>query len=188
MKRIKEDNVVKYCDDNSVTRLELVYDEGKITQLRFYLDDEDETISDKKLYVDPKRFKGGYSFSYVRRSENDGIKRTEYYQDDVMTNYSLEERTLEYKLTRIYTVDDILYDETKIFYNERGMPYRLKEWTKGLTPKDTSFHDTSIPEIEGYEDASLMTEQDWEEYSEIIFQYLHSEVRQPFVGGDELPF
>lgn len=188
MKRIKEDNTIKYLDDNSRTKMEMVYDEGKITQIRFYLDDEDETISDKKLYVDHKRFKDGYAFSYVRRSTENGIKRVEHYDNDIMTSYSLEERTPEYKLTQIFTAEGVLFDESKVFYNKNGIPYRLREWTKGLTPQDDTLHDSSLPIIEGFEDASKMTKEDWKTHFYIISEYLYSDQCQPYAGGDEMPF
>lgn len=187
MRKVDGD-IIKYFDDSSNLQLELVYEDGEITQLRFHFDDDDKTISDKVLYVDPRRFKPRYAFSYTRKSIINGIKKIECFSDDEMTSYSLEERTDEFKLTQIFTPEDLLIDERKVFYNERGIPYRIVDWTRGAKGESDSFSDSKIPIFPGFEDASKMTENDWESYSDLINAYYYSDFCEPYSDKEDLPF
>lgn len=186
MKRIKDKDVVRYLDEKSEPKMELLYEDGSISQIRFYFSDDDPTIKNKRLYLDTKRFKKGYAQSYERHFMENGFEKVEVYEDDELTMYSLSGRTPEYRLTKLFTPEGELFEEERVYYNKKGIPYRIRQWTK--TSKGNQIHDSKIPIFEGYEDASTMTEEDWRDHGDLVFAYLYSDDCEPFEEECSFPF
>ena len=187
MKRVKEDTITTYYDDNSNVRLQLFYRDGKIDQLRFHFDDEDPAIKNKTLSLSPTIFKGGYSFSFDKEIDlGDGRIKTESYdQDEELWLYNIIERTPEYRHTKLFNRDDTLLSEEKVFYNENGIPYRIKTF-ESANEEPYRNTDYRIPIFPEYTDISKMTEEDKKKYSELINIYLWSDFVEPY--EEELPW
>lgn len=165
----------------------MFYSDGKIDQLRFHLEDEDPTIKNKTLSLSPTIFKGGYNFSYDKIIDlgNGRVKTESYDNNEELWMYNIVEKTLEYKKTSIFWKDGELAEERKVFYNEKGIPYRIKTF---CASNDEPYKNTDyrIPIFPGFEDTKKIDETKRKELNDLINVYLWSDLVEPY--EEELPW
>ena len=189
MKRVRKNNLTTYYNDNSNILLELFYNEGKIDQLRFHFDDEDPSIKNKTLSLSPTIFKGGFNFSFDKVIDlGDGRIKTESYDsDEELWMYNIVERTPEYRITRLFYKDDTLISEKKVFYNKKGIPYRIKNY-ESSNEEPYRNTDYRIPIFPGFEDSKNIDEEKRDELNDLINSYLWSDFVEPYEEEIDLPF
>ena len=189
MKRVRKNNLTTYYNDNSNILLELFYNEGKIDQLRFHFDDEDPSIKNKTLSLSPTIFTGGYNFSFDKVIDlGDGRIKTESYdRNEELWMYNIVERTPEYRLTKLFYKDDTLISEEKVFYNKKGIPYRIKNY-ESSNEEPYRNTDYRIPIFPGFEDSKNIDEEKRDELNDLINAYLWSDLVEPYEEEIDLPF
>ena len=99
------------------------------------------------------------------------LKVEEYFENGKLWMYRTTERTQEYKLMKDYFSEDIYDFKNKIHYNHKGIPFWEEKW---VLKKDNyyDYFEYLIPVFEGYEDASIMTDEDKKNYSELLNNYI----------------
>ena len=108
----------------------IFYDEGKISQIRFFLEDDDEQVKNKMLILSKKHFKDKVSLQYEKHFFRDGKKVIEsYYNDELHSIFeitSLKNRII----TKGYSKDKILFSSEVIHTNSEGRPITEEQYIK----------------------------------------------------------
>jgi len=109
----------------------------------------------------------------------DGFEHKEYLESGKLLMKVSIHRTVNSKLTQIYSGDNELIQKTKIYYNKKGIPFRIKEWVSSSDGNDIST-DFRIPIFPQYKNASTMSEEDKKIHSNLINEYLISDFVEPY--------
>ena len=85
-------DVVKrdFVDSRGELKMTLLFDEGRVSQVRLYLQSLDPSVYDKMLIYSDKHFKDRITLFYNKRFIRNNRHVTEYYINGQLTDYSEE--------------------------------------------------------------------------------------------------
>jgi hypothetical protein len=115
-----ENNILSFLDTNDKEKIEFFYDDGKITQIRFLLEDSNSQIVNKQLIISKTHFEDFATLFYEKHFYKNNIKTIEYYSQDEMDSYFEIEKTNEYKITKGFSPKGKMFSREKIEYNNKG--------------------------------------------------------------------
>ena len=101
-----------YKDSQGNVKLKLFFQEGIVTQVRVYLEDDNPEVSEKVLIISNTHFKSFKHISLKKKYRENGAEITEYYIDNILQSRFITKKSLLKK-----EVLGIGLNE-KIFYKE----------------------------------------------------------------------
>ena len=108
---------------------ELFYDdEGRVSQFRLHLKDEDPEIKNKCICVSRIHFKKPVNLFYERHKIIGNKKIIEFYENDEMHMYAEITTENSVKIDKGFSPDGYLIYEDKTFYDANGKEGRYEHW------------------------------------------------------------
>ena len=108
---------------------ELFYDDdGRVSQFRLHLKDEDPEIKNKCICVSKIHFKEPVTLFYERHKTIGTKKIIEFYENDEMHMYSEITTENSVKIDKGFSSDGYLIYEDKTFYDANGKEDRHEHW------------------------------------------------------------
>ena len=100
---------------------ELFYDdEGRVSQFRLHLKDEDPEIRKKVLIISVKTFTEPIFLSYEKHKTEGDKKIIEYYYNDSLDTYTETTTIHSIEVTRFFTADGFLFSIDKTYLDTTG--------------------------------------------------------------------
>ena len=98
------------------------------------------------------------------------IKYEEFYENGMINMFTTVDKTKERKIIKEFDANSTLMCETKIHYNDKGIPVKVEQWL--YDEEKTNYSIKTIPVIPGYNDVKDMSEDDKKKHSDLINSYL----------------
>ena len=100
---------------------ELFYDdEGRVSQFRLHLKDEDPEIRKKVLIISVKTFTEPIFLSYEKHKTKGDKKIIEYYYNDCLETYTETSTIHSIEVTRFFTAEGFLFSIDKTYFDTFG--------------------------------------------------------------------
>jgi len=115
-----ENNILSFLDSKNKEKIEFFYDDGKISQIRFLLEDSNSQIVNKKLIISKTHFKDFATLFYEKHFFKNDKKIIEYYSNDEMESFFEIEKTSEYRISKGFSSKGKMFCKEKIEYNKQG--------------------------------------------------------------------
>lgn len=96
-------------------------------QFRFYLEDDDPQIFNKRLILNKGYFTDPFFLSYQKKFNRNGKLVYETYYNDVLQMYAEIKDTPECRIDQHFSNDGIIFMELKYFKDKNGKPTTIEE-------------------------------------------------------------
>lgn len=117
-----ENNFLSFIDSENRENIEFFYDDGKISQIRFHIQDSNPQIFNKKLIISKSHFKELVTLFHEKHFYQNDQKIIEYYTNNVLDSYFVTEKTIDYKITKGFSPDGKMFSREKIEFDNQGKP------------------------------------------------------------------